>query len=68
MSTPSMTPCTWSQDGFGEDHYNTSCGRRFSLDNGASPAENHMAWCCYCGKPLVELMDIEEQDDEGGQP
>jgi len=52
--------CTWSQDGFGEDHYDTSCGRRFSLENGASPLENHMRFCCYCGHPLKEVLETED--------
>ena len=56
--------CTWSQDGYGEDHYDTSCGHRFSLDNGASPLENHMRFCCYCGHPLQERLETEDPDLE----
>ncbi len=45
--------CRWVQDGVGEDHWDTDCKNRFSLNDG-SPKDNRMMFCCYCGKPLVE--------------
>ena len=26
---------------------------------GSRPRENNMAYCCYCGRPLVEAKDEE---------
>lgn len=46
--------CIWTQDE--EGHWDTTCGHRFSLENGASPREHHMAFCCYCGLPLAETL------------
>ena len=60
LTREQLRPCTWSQDGFGEDHYDTSCGHRFSFDNGASPKENHMSFCCYCGHPLKDNLETED--------
>jgi len=55
--------CTWQQDG-NEDSgtYMASCSRRyFNLEDG-TPEANKMAWCCYCGKPLVQVL-IEPEDN-----
>ena len=55
--------CTWSQDGDGEDAWDTSCHHRFNLNEG-SPSENKMKFCCFCGgvleEDLVEDLEIEE--------
>lgn len=53
-------PCGWSQDG--DYGWYTECGNRFLLEDG-TPAENGMAYCCFCGKPL-ESVPYEEEDDE----
>jgi hypothetical protein len=43
--------CTWKQDVNGD--YDTDCGDMFTfIDSG--PKENHMKFCCYCGKPIKE--------------
>lgn len=60
------THCVWRQDGFGEDHYDTTCGNRFTLMNGCSPRENKMQYCCYCGGLLDEILGIEEYECEEG--
>jgi len=60
--------CYWYQDG-DEDSgtYMASCSRRyFNLEDG-TPEANKMAWCCYCGKPLVEVL-IEPEDNVGIEP
>ena len=56
--------CTWQQDGDSESGlYATSCRRYFSLDDG-TPEDNRLAWCCYCGKRLVQEL-ITEEDGNG---
>jgi hypothetical protein len=55
--------CRWLQDGDEDSNiYMASCNRRyFELEDGA-PTDNHMKYCCYCGKPLVEVP-IEPEDN-----
>ena len=45
--------CHWREDD--EGHYDTSCGSRFSLNEG-TPKDNHMRFCCYCGKTLHQEL------------
>jgi len=56
--------CTWSQDGVGEQAWDTSCHNRFLL-NDATPRENHMMFCCYCGKALVEDVAVDQEAPHG---
>ena len=58
-----MSECTWveiDEDFFGG--YETGCGGMFSLTTG-TPRENKMAYCCYCGKPLKEVLLKENKDE-----
>lgn len=41
--------CAWSENDDGV--YETECGNAFELNDGA-PADNNMAYCCYCGRLL----------------
>lgn len=43
--------CTWTPDDDG--NYATGCDGLFVIIEG-TPAENKMAYCCYCGKPIKE--------------
>ena len=43
--------CTWSQNKNGV--YETECGKKYEFVNDG-PIENGIAFCCYCGKKLVE--------------
>lgn len=52
--------CRWTQDGVGEQAWDTRCGKRFLLNEG-TPRENHMRYCCYCGEPIVEVVDTDEE-------
>lgn len=46
--------CNWEQeDDEDSDCWLTDCGHTFRLDEGA-PSENHMKFCCYCGKCVTE--------------
>jgi hypothetical protein len=52
--------CEWSLDDVGGDSvWETTCGHAFQFNDGG-PAENHMAFCGYCGKPLVETLTSED--------
>jgi hypothetical protein len=59
---PSDLRCKWTQDGYGEEAWQTSCGRRFYLNEG-TPADNGLRSCCFCGKPLDQYPVEEEFDD-----
>lgn len=52
--------CTWTED-CGD--WATACGRYFRLNDGA-PADNGIRYCCFCGRPLVEPEDGEENSDD----
>lgn len=48
--------CRWTEDGDFDysEGWGTECGNSFILAAG-TPAENDMKYCCYCGRPLVEV-------------
>lgn len=50
--------CTWKEDD--EGNWDTTCGEAFQFNDG-TPSENSMKYCCYCGKPLKEVMWEEEE-------
>lgn len=56
-----LSKCRWTQTESGQ--YDTACGNCFEIMEG-SPTENHMKFCCYCGKPLVDVPYVEETDDD----
>lgn len=41
--------CIWRENEDG--YYETGCDNAFIIESG-TPEDNHMAFCCYCGKPL----------------
>ena len=45
--------CDWIDDDSADGAWATSCGHLFVLTDGGTPAQNRMAFCCYCGKPLT---------------
>lgn len=56
-------PCRWTVDDDGV--WNTDCGHDFVIID-ATPAENEMKFCCYCGYALVQVVpepEAEEDDD-----
>lgn len=55
-----METCTWFNE-FATDRYDTDCGSSFTLNDG-TPSDNRMKFCCFCGKPIVE--EFEEEEDE----
>ncbi|MCR4297528.1 MAG: hypothetical protein NUV75_02060 [Gallionella sp.] len=50
---PVTDTCTWSEDEDG--NWFTGCGNAYIISEG-TPSENKMAFCCYCGKPLQEVL------------
>ena len=57
--------CTWVQDGAGEEGWDTGCRKRFTLIDG-TPSDNKMAFCCYCGQPLEEIVASDQEEYEEG--
>lgn len=47
-----VKPCEWKADENG--CWWTDCGNGFEFLNSATPKENKMAFCMYCGKPIKE--------------
>ena len=43
--------CLWSRADDDTDVWETTCGHAFTIIDG-SPADNQMAFCCYCGREL----------------
>lgn len=43
--------CRWSRADDDTDMWETTCGKAFTIIDG-SPADNQMAFCCYCGREL----------------
>jgi len=57
-----ITKCGWKQN-WEEGYYETLCGHLFTFIDGG-PTENHMKFCCYCGKPIIQVEA--PFDDENG--
>jgi hypothetical protein len=53
--------CVWTLplDGKAWQTWETSCGKAFVMIDGA-PSDNGMKFCCYCGKPLWDVVEGEE--------
>lgn len=57
--------CIWTPDGDYDGPWATKCGHYFELNDGG-PKDNGMRYCCYCGRPLVEVpWEDEPADGEG---
>jgi len=66
---PKPECCVWTREDFDDDVWSASCGpdRLFVFTTGG-PVENRMAYCPYCGKPLVEaepVVEPDKDDDDG---
>ena len=54
-----LAQCRWSQDD--EGSYDTDCGEKFTfIDDGP----DGMKFCCYCGKPLIDVPWVEEAEPD----
>ena len=52
QAEPKRPPtCRWSRADDDTDLWETTCGKAFTIIDG-SPADNQMAFCCYCGREL----------------
>jgi hypothetical protein len=49
-----MEQCKWEQEIEDGSRWSTSCGHSFYLSEGM-PGENEMAFCCFCGKEIIEV-------------
>lgn len=52
---PSPDACYWVKEDEDSDAWATGCEKLFCII-ADTPSENDMKFCCYCGKPLVEVM------------
>lgn len=55
--------CAWTQSDPDFYYWGTTCGHAFELTAGI-PSEHGMAFCCFCGKPLVEVPYVALEDDD----
>jgi hypothetical protein len=54
QAEPKREPtCLWSHADDDTDVWETSCGHAFTIIDG-TPGDNHMEFCCYCGRPLEQ--------------
>ena len=55
--------CEWVQDDEDSNVWGTSCGNIFCLEE-TGPEDLGMRFCCFCGKPLVEVLWEDREDVE----
>lgn len=57
--------CKWTQDTDDEypGDYGTACGQLFSITEG-TPEDNHFRFCCYCGKPIQQVLAQQDEAEE----
>ena len=52
-----MNDCIWHRED-NEDDFNelwlSGCGQDFMINDNSTPAECHMKFCMFCGKPLEQ--------------
>jgi hypothetical protein len=46
--------CKWTYNEW-DGYYDTGCKQAFTVEEGC-PEDNHMKYCCYCGKELEQVM------------
>lgn len=58
--------CGWSTDSTDDEEktFQTGCGHEFRI-NWGKPSDQGMDYCCYCGNPLDDSVDDDEQHDNG---
>lgn len=54
--------CHWTEDG-DYSYWETKCGHNFEVIDG-TPSENGFKYCCFCGRPLVEVPNEPDESDE----
>lgn len=52
--------CTWTET---EECWETECDESFLLTDG-TPESNGMVYCCFCGKPIVQVALEEDEEDK----
>ncbi|MBU0601091.1 MAG: hypothetical protein KKD25_01660 [Gammaproteobacteria bacterium] len=55
--------CNWYQEDEGSDVWGTSCGSRFTLNDG-TPFDNRMEHCAFCGKHIIDNPWPDDGGDE----
>ena len=44
--------CTWEH--VANDLWKTSCKMAYWIEDGETPSDNEMIYCCYCGGKIIE--------------
>ena len=52
--------CEWTENDSGQ--WITHCGGSFEVTTG-TPEDNHMKFCCFCGK-MITFIKYKPEDDE----
>jgi rRNA maturation endonuclease Nob1 len=61
IDASTITTCKWKyQEDAYEEHWTTECGEAFVFFEG-SPKDNHIRFCPYCGKPIEQIEQKEEE-------
>ena len=50
--------CCWTNEEYG-DTWETTCGKAFILNDGETPREADMRYCCFCGHKLMQEVSDE---------
>jgi len=53
--------CFWRED-CDDEMWSTECGEGAAIED--TPAENGMRYCCFCGRALVQLQELEPEITE----
>ena len=51
--TSEQIVCDWNREQKDSEVWTTSCNQIFCLNDGATPWQNGMKYCCFCGKPFT---------------
>ena len=52
--------CNWVQHDIDSDGWSADCNNDFTLNDG-TPEDNSMKFCCFCGKPLHQVIYEDEE-------
>lgn len=57
--------CHWTYEGWYNDGgaWNTDCGECWQFTDGEGPTVNRVKFCHHCGKPMVEVIPPEEEEE-----
>lgn len=62
----SVATCEWTPDDFPDagNSWTTSCRQAWEFNNEENPIENEMLYCPFCGRTLVPVPIVSDEDEE----